>query len=425
MRGRAESRELIVAGESNNMYGAGTSSIRVNEERAMKDSEKQVWARFALVLGLLATSILATVSLMALNKPPERKPEASIAPLIEVVPARAEAVRFAIRSQGAVVPRNETILSAEVAGAIVSLSPKFVSGGLFEAGEELLRIDPTNYRAAVEQAEALVAQRQIEFDGASRLREQGYRAEAEFASARAALAAANADLVRARRNLERTRVSVPYAGLVRAREADLGQYVNIGSRLGVVFSTVAAEVRLPLTDNDLAFVDIPDPAQATDGRLTEGPAVQLWTEQGGQRLQWQGSIIRSEAVVDPSTRATFVVAEVSDPYRRGVGSENRELLPIGTFVGAEIEGRLVEDIVVVPRSALRGNGQLVVVDEEDRLSVRDVDILRADADNAYLSSGVADGELVSLTVIDNPLNGMRVRTERRGVSGASSVDGAL
>ena len=120
----------------------------------------------------------------------------------------------------------------------------------------MLRIDPTNYEVAVHRAEATLKQRQIEYDGAEKLRSQGYRAESEYASAAAALAAAEADLVNARRNLERTRISLPYAGMVRSKEADLGQYVNPGTRLGVTFATDYAEVRLPLTDSDLGFIDL-------------------------------------------------------------------------------------------------------------------------------------------------------------------------
>lgn len=377
----------------------------------MKQSSKRALARTVFAAGILIVAVGIAATLIKINEPPEKRPEASIAPLIEVVRARAETVQFSVRSQGTVLPRNETVLSAEVAGAVVSLSPKFVAGGMFEAGEELLRIDPTNYQVAVEQAEALVEQREIEYRGAERLREQGYRAEAEYASAKAARASANAELVRARRNLERSRVSLPYAGLVRAREADLGQYVNVGSRLGVVFSTGEAEIRLPLTDNDLRFVDLPDPAEMTDGRLENGPAVALWSEQGGEMLRWQGRIVRSEAVVDVTTRVTYLVAEVVDPYRRSAGGDDRRTLPVGTFVGADIEGRSVEDVVIVPRSALRGNGQLVIVDDESRLEVRNVDVLRADADTAYLRGGIRDGELVALTVIENPINGMRVRTD--------------
>ena len=125
-----------------------------------------------------------------------------------------------------------------------------------------MRIDPTNYVVAVDQAEAMLAQRQIEYDGALKLRTQGYRAESEYASAAAALAAAKADLVKAERNLERTHITLPYDGMVRAKEADLGQYVGRGQALGRIYSTGIAEIRLPLTDQQLRYLNVPFGARA-------------------------------------------------------------------------------------------------------------------------------------------------------------------
>ena len=206
---------------------------------------------------LVGAAILATAAGIAFGlakgfkqEPPKREID-NRALLVDVLRLETLSTQLSVRSQGTVLPRTQTTLGAEVAGTIVEISPKFIPGGVFRAGEVLLRIDATDYRVAVRQAEALVKQRKIEFDGAAKLRQQGYRAEAEYASAAAALATAEADLVRAKRNLERTFIRLPYWGMVRSKEADLGQFVNPGTRLGVTFATDYAEVRLPLTDRDL------------------------------------------------------------------------------------------------------------------------------------------------------------------------------
>ncbi len=366
------------------------------------------WKRVLLITAIFTVAFGGAAVLVKLKPPPEKKEAATVDTLVEVMPLVVETVNFTVTSQGTVRPRTETMLSAEVAGAIVSISPKFIPGGVFDGAEVLMRIDPTNYRVALEQAEALLAQRQIEYDGAAKLRSQGYRAEAEYASAAAALASAKAELVRARRNLERTEIRLPYAGMVRAKEADLGQYVTVGSRLGVTFATDSAEVRLPLTDQDLAFVELPEVAEIAASGEGTGPAVTLSAEQRGKMRQWRGRIVRTEGVVDEDTRVTYAVARIEDPYRleNGAGLP----LPMGTFVAASIDGTTVADVIRIPRTALRGNSQLVVVDENDRLQIRNVEILRADAKHAYVKSGVAAGERISLTVIENPINGMRVRT---------------
>jgi RND family efflux transporter MFP subunit len=365
--------------------------------------------RALLITGIFAVAVVGAIGLSQMKPPLQTRDMPDAAPLVEVMTLQSYDASFRIDSQGTVRPRTETVLSAEISGAIVRLSPKFVVGGVFRKGEELLRIDPTNYDVAVDRARAMLAQRQIEYDGAVRLRDQGYRAEAEFASAAAALAAAKADLVNAERNLERTRISLPYDGIVRAKGADLGQYVNPGTRLGVTFATDIAEVRLPLTDQDLAFIELPDATAIRETGRAEGPEVLLSAIREGRPQSWSARIVRTEGVVDESSRVTYAVAEIIDPYRLNTINSGVEPLPVGTFVAAEILGRTVSDIVRVPRSALRANSQLLFVDDEDTLRIRSVDILRADSKYAYLHGGAAAGDRISLTTIESPLNGMRVR----------------
>ncbi|NNC76570.1 MAG: efflux RND transporter periplasmic adaptor subunit, partial [Woeseiaceae bacterium] len=314
---------------------------------------------------------------------------------------------FRINSQGTVQPRTKTVLSAEVSGSIVSISPKFVAGGVFKKYESLLRIDPTNYQAAVDRTKALVAQRQIEYDGAKKLRSQGYRAESEYASAAAALASANADLVNAQRNLERTYIRLPYEGIVMSKEADIGQFVNPGTRLGVTFATDVAEVRLPLTDKDLAFVNLPVASEIASGNKVDGVDVVLKATQKGEPARWSARIVRSEGVVDEKSRVTYAVAEVADPYR--LHSEGTPL-PIGTFVSAEISGSDAFDVIRIPRSALRGADQVIVVNDENRIEIRNVNVVRTDTKYAYINGGVVAGEMITTTSIESPSTGMSVRT---------------
>ena len=366
--------------------------------------------RAFLIVGIFVGAIAGSFGLSLMKPPPETVDIPDIAPLVDVMTPRGIDTSFQIASQGTVRPRTETVLSAEISGSIVSISPKFVAGGVFQAGEELMRIDPTNYTVAVDRAKATLTQRQIEFDGAEKLRSQGYRAESEYASAAAALAAARADLVNAERNLERSIISLPYAGMVRTKEADLGQFVNPGTRLGVTFATDYAEVRLPLTDQDLAFVDLPDATDLRRTGATEGPIVELRAVQKGAMQSWPARIVRTEGVVDEKNRVTYAVAMVSDPYRLKVGSRDTPSLPMGTFVAASIQGANVGNVIRVPRTALRGSDQVMFVNAENRLFLRKVDVLRSDAEFTYLRGGATAGDRISLTTIESPLNGMKVRT---------------
>jgi len=366
--------------------------------------------RYLLITAIFIVAVGGAVGLSQLKPPPEIKDVGKVDVLVDVLSLEQTAATFTVRSQGTVRPRTETLLSAEIAGAIVSISPKFVAGGVFSKGEQLMRIDPTNYDVAVEQARALLRQRQIEFDGAEKLKSQGYRAESEWASAAAALASAKAELVKARRNLERTYIRLPYDGMVRSKEADLGQYVNPGTRLGVTFATDYAEVRLPLTDQDLAFIELPDLADISESGIAEGPIVELSAIQAGREARWMVRIIRTEGVVDEKNRVTFAVARIEDPYNMRGTTGHGSPLPMGTFVAANIEGLSVDNVIRVPRSALRGNDQLMFVGDDKRLRIRTVDILKADAEYAYVQGGAVAGERISVTAIESPINGMKVRT---------------
>lgn len=362
--------------------------------------------RILRILAIPALALIAAIAMMSLKEEPPKKEREELDPLVEVVELERMTTEFEVRSQGTVRPQTETVLSAEVSGTITSISPKFVAGGVFQANEVLMRIDPTNYEVAVDQANALVDQRKIEYDGAKKLRSRGYRAETEYASAKAALASAKAEQVRARRNLERTYIRLPYEGIVRSKDADIGQFVNPGTRLGITFSTEYAEVRLPLTDHDLAFVDLPAAAAVTETGSAAGPAVLLSAVQKGATREWPATVVRSEGVVDEKSRVTYAVARIADPYRLHTEGP---ALPMGTFVTAVIEGASVADVFRVRNTAVRSANRLLLVDAENKIQSRTVDVMRADSQFTYVT-GLNDGDRVVVSALEAPFDGMVVRT---------------
>ncbi|MEM7431823.1 MAG: HlyD family efflux transporter periplasmic adaptor subunit [Pseudomonadota bacterium] len=376
--------------------------------------------RILLVLSIFVGSIVAFMGLMATSGEPPKFDVEEPALLVDTITLESTAASFQVRSQGTVRPRTQTELSAEISGAIVSISPKFVAGGVFQKGEVLIRIDSTDYAAAVKQAEALLVQRQIEHAGALKLKEQGYRAEAEVASASAALATAEADVVRAKRNLDRTIIRLPYEGMVLAKHADLGQFVAPGTKLGTTFATDYAEIRLPLTDQDLAFVEIPDSKEVTASGGADGPEVTLTAVQRGKLTSWAAQIVRSEGVVDERSRVTYAVARLADPYR--LHSDGTPL-PIGTFVAASIDGVDAGNVVRVSRNTMVGSDRLMIVSDESTLEIRTVEVLRTDADFAYLNSAELIGERIVVSKVSVPVEGIAVRTIGDGQENLATSSG--
>lgn len=389
--------------------------------------------KLALKIGLpvLVLALGAYVALLIIRAKPEpeqRPPEISL-PLVHVMKVKPESRRLIVRAEGTVAPRTASQLTSEVSGRVVWVSPALVAGGFFEAEEVLLRIDSRVYQLAVVRARAAVAQARLKLateEQEAALARQEWEnlgsgpptslvlREPQINEAKASLAAAEAALEHAEYDLERTEVKAPYDGRVWSETVDIGQFIAPGAALARLYGVDFAEVRLPIPDDELAYLHLPL-AYRGQTRPAAGPTVVLSAEFAGQRHQWSGRILRTEGEIDPRTRMVHAVAEVKDPYGRG-NNRSRPPLAVGMFVEAEIRGKWVSDVIVLPRSVLRGD-QVLVVDEADRLYYRAVEILRAERDQVLIASGLSEGERVCVSVVQTPVNGMRVEVVDDSVAG--------
>lgn len=382
--------------------------------------------RRALQIGIpLAILLLGAgvfVGLLNARRAPERKQRIAPPPLVEVIRVAREDTRLDVRSHGEVTARTETQLVAQVAGQIVEVAPALVSGGFFEKGEVLAKIDPRDYRVALTRAEARVAQERVRLareEGEAKIARRDWEAlgtggkpdplvvrEPQLAEARASLESAEAEVDKARLDLARTEVAAPYAGRVRSKSVDVGQYVTPGAPLARIYAVDTAEIRLPIPRDEVGFVELP--LSFRTGREESGPGVALRAEFGGRWWEWRGTIVRTEAEIDPSTRMVHAVARVEDPYGRHTERPGPPLA-VGLFVEAEIEGRPARDVFVLPRAVLRGPGRVLVVDGESRLHFRDVDVLRLDGEQVVVRDGLEEGERVCASPLELAVEGMEVR----------------
>ncbi len=364
-------------------------------------------------------AVLLTVALVAARPEPPRQEAAVTTPLVEVEPARAAAGDFVVRAQGTVQPRTQTVLVAEVSGTVVEVAGQFNAGGFFRRGDVLLRIDPRDYEAALRRAEAAVANREALLAQERARAEQALRdwenlrrpgtpsdlvlRKPYVAEAEANLRAARAELQQARINMERTVIRAPYDGLLRDKRVDLGQFVGTGTPLAEIYATDMAEIRLPLTEHDAMFVNLPQPG---DG---EGVPMTVTATVAGVSYTWPARLVRSESVIDERSRVLYAVARIDDPYRRRADSAHPHVLSFGTFVEAQLPASIGHSVVAVPRLALRSSNQLMLVDAEDRLRLRDVHIVRSDAEFAYVDGGIAEGDRIIVSSLPAPVEGMAVR----------------
>lgn len=372
-----------------------------------------------LPLAVLAAGGLVAVLFVVTAPNLEVEPPPSFAPLVRVIEVAPETVRLTVSTQGTIAPRTESELVPEVSGRIQWVSPALVSGGFFKADAVLARVDPLDYELALERARATLARATSEHRRAQkqlRRRRGLQKSDAVSASrlddavnaeqvARAVLREATAAVAQAVRDLERTELRAPYAGRVRSESVDIGQFVNRGTPIARIYAIDYAEVRLPIPDEELAFLDLP--LWRADETEVEGPEVVLRARFAGADHEWRGRVVRTEGEIDPQTRMVHVIARIKDPY--AASDDGRPPLAVGLFVRAEIQGRMASNVVVVPRTALRNRDQIFLVDGEDRLRVRTADILRTDRNRAFLRGGLQPADRLVVSVLEPAVDGMRVR----------------
>lgn len=333
---------------------------------------------------------------------------------VRVRTIETESIELKVHSQGSVAPSTVSQLIPEVSGRVTWTSPSLVAGGFFEAGQELARIDDLDYRNAQDRANAALKRATAEVEHAKyeyrRLRslaerklvsrsalENGLRA---YRVTQATFEDAQANSEQAQENVKRTALRAPFTGLVRAENIDIGQFASRGQAIATLYANDVVEVRLPIADRQLAFLNLP-PLRNGNFPKDMQPTVKLSADYGGQVRQWFGKIVRAEAEIDTSSRMVHLVARVES-------SKDSQDLSVGLFVTAEIAGLAVENIVRLPRSAIRNDNQVLVVDTENRLRFRDIQPLRLYRDNVLINAGLNPGERVCISTVQTAIDGMAV-----------------
>ena len=369
-----------------------------------------------LVLGAIAVTVI-----MFLSQPEPVKaaaPEAALAVKTQIL--KSTSVTLEVESQGTVQPRTRTTLISEVSGAVLEVSEQFIVGGTFGAGDVLLSLDPTDYEVALQRAEAqlISANARLELEKARAIQaakewQMTGRPQSEapilalrkpyLAEAEANILQSKAEVKRAKQKLEKTKIRAPYAGMVASKSADVGQYVTTGSRLGETFAIDFVEVRLPLTERDLARMD----ALTFKGIPSES-MVTLSGSVNGKQREWLAEVVRSEGVVNEINRSQYLVARMSDPYGiSGSGDSVSPPLLVGTFVTAKLKGKVLEDVFELPRSALLQGSKVATVDSQTRMNIRAVDVIFSD-DSFYYVTGLNDGVQVITSALGTPIEGLKL-----------------
>ena len=368
-----------------------------------------------VTIGVLICSLLIKCS-------PEVKPEevVRIIPMVDSTSLEKTSIDIIIDSQGTIIPRTESQLYPEIRGEVVYVSPKLDEGSSFNEGDILLRIDSRDYELDIKAAEASlddaktalsIAQAESNFE-----REQWELSNSGDASdlrlkipqlkkAESTVEAAEANLEKLKRNLEKTAIRAPYDGLVRKKNVDRGTVIGPGYLIANIYAIDYVEVKLPIPDEDLSFLDIP--LDGSQINKSNQPLVMLKGSLGGKNIEWEGRIVRMEAEFDPKSRMAILIARVSDPYKY------KFPLRVGQFVEAEITGRNYNNLYIIDRELIKNNNQVVTINKADStLKYEDINVLRYVDDTALINGGLPDEVSICITNLDIMYNGMKIRINK-------------
>ena len=362
--------------------------------------------------------LIASVAVfVVLVRTPERlsvvPPEQAVAS-VRVAPVRSETIQLDVNSQGRVQASRRVSLSAAATGPVSWVSPSLRAGGFFAADEVILRVDSSDYETALERARSSLSQAETdarhareEFERNSALSEQRLISESQVRdlqrqadNSAGRVRDAQGAVAQAELDLSRSEIRAPFDTIVESTNIDLGQHVGRGQALAVLLSTDEVEVRLPLAVSQLSFLDIPLGAR---GELPAeiAPLVRISGRLGDSIQTWEGRLVRMEASIDTASNAVQAIVRVDQ-------TASAIPLPIGLYVEAAIQGRKLDNLIALPREAVRGNNRVLIVDTENRMWYRDVDIMRLENDRVLIQGGLADGERICMSPIQAVVDGMRV-----------------
>ena len=374
---------------------------------------------FAAPFLVIAAAAAGVAGLIATAPKPDKNTQAPLPIAVEIATARAEETSLRVMTQGQVKSKNEADVAAQVSGQLLQISPSLEAGAYFSKGEILATIDPAQYKLSVDRSRSQVARAR---EALARAKSEASLAEQDWKdlglsgdpsdltlqkpqvnAALADLKTAEAAVRESELDLERTQIRAPFDGRVMTRKANVGDFISPGVALASIFAVDVAQIRIALTDADLAVLGLTPGYAASEG--DKAPKARLSAIVAGQPREWMGRLALIDASVDPSTRLVYGLVEVADPF----GATHAAPLAPGLFVDVVIDSGENQRLVSIPRGALKKNQYVYVVDKDGAIKARTVTPAMANATTLFFRDGVEAGEKVVASFLPSPRDGMKVR----------------
>ena len=375
-------------------------------------------SRVVVPLAFVVVAV-ACAGLMVVMRPSAARGDVATTPTrVDVVTVAAGSTRARIEATGVVEPARRVQIIPQVNAQVRWLSESLVPGGRLDDGEVFARLDARDYSLQAESARASVRSAALELEleqGRGTIARKEWAllhperdpGEAPLAlrtpqleTAKQALASAEASLGQAEVHLSRTRLSAPFPALVLDEALEVGQVVAPGAPVATLIGTETFWVTVSVPVHELGVVELPQ------GDRPGSPAVVQHELGAGQRVVRTGAVTRMLAQLDPQTRTAQLQVAIPDPLE----GEGVPLLP-GAFVEVALEGRVLDDVVRVPRIALRDGQTVWTVDGKEgqgTLHPRTVQVGWKEGEDVLITDGLSDGDRVVVSPLALPLEGMLV-----------------
>ncbi|MFC1843442.1 efflux RND transporter periplasmic adaptor subunit [Thermodesulfobacteriota bacterium] len=394
------------------------------KQSAIKPASRNIM-RLIICLVLIAAGIVGARFLIATKPKVNRRPPERMAPLVQTAVLQPENYTFNIPAMGTVIPARETALEVPVSGEMIYVHPEFTEGGMFAKGTKILQVDPKDFELAVQQKRKALA------DAVYSLKlEQGHQdvarqewsllygdkpideGESDLAlrkphleKVQVEIEAARAELEQAEINLQRTTLTAPFNALVLNSYVEMGSQVSSQERLADLVGTDTYWVRVSLPIDRLKWVQVPN------GDQEAGSEVDIFYRADNVKT---GRVARLLPDLSKEGRMARLLIEVADPLDLQAKDEKKPMLLIGEYVRVSIEGEELHNVYRVPRSALRNDREVWIVDEESKLAILPVKTIWRDQDTVVVRDGFKPGEALVISDIPAPVAGMDLRVEQDG-----------
>ncbi len=343
----------------------------------------------------------------------KRKPAVKTAPVVDIIKVNPNRVTALIRAMGTVRPDREVVIKSQVAGTVIQVAPEFVRGGLIRKGQTMVRIDPADYKLAVNKAQNALDQARADFEiekgqqqiareelklmttmSPDRVKETNLALrKPQLEQARAVVASAQSDLDAARLDLERTRIKAPFHALVLSKEVDAGAMTAVQGTLATLVDVTCYQVEVQVPLDRLDKIDVNE---------TKGSPVRIRSLYAGR--EWEGRVVRITGAVTEQSRMAGVIIRVDDPLGLGP-AKGRAAMLLDDHVEALIEGHFFDNVFPVPRTVVREDSNLWVYND-GRLEIRKVAPVWIENDRVFIQSGLSPGDLVISSDLSAPVPGM-------------------